>query len=248
MTGTIVNVAAVVAGSVVGMLVHSRLPRRLNDVVFQALGLFTIAIGVSMSLRTENMILAVMSLVVGAVIGEVCKIEERLENGATLLQNRMARFGRPAISDDGTADKSGNKTNADEKRGRFTTGFITAMMLYCVGSMAILGPIEDGLGQPPTLLLTKSLMDGISSVALAASFGVGVLFSVVPMLIYQGSITLLAGWFSRVMTDVMIADMTGVGGILLIGIGINILGIKKISVINMLPSLVVIVLLSYFFG
>lgn len=225
MLGTIVNVAAIAAGGVAGLLIHSRLPQRYVTIVFQGLGLVTAAIGVSMSLRSDRLILAVVSVVLGAVIGEALRLEERLELGAQRLKER-----------------------AKMRDGRFTEGFVTATLLYCVGSMAILGSIEDGMGMEPKLLLTKSLMDGVSAIVLSASFGVGVLFSILPLAIYQGLITLFAGYLSRVMSEAMIADLTCVGGILLIGLALNILGIKKISVVNMLPALVVIVIVSYFFA
>ena len=225
MTGTIVNVAAIVAGGSIGLMVRSRLPERYTNIVFQGLGLVTAAIGISMSLKTGNLILAVVSIVAGALIGEAARMEEGLERGADRIKALLKGHSE-----------------------RFTEGFVAATMLYCVGSMAILGAIEDGLGRPPQLLLTKSLMDGVASVAFASSFGVGVIFSVIPVFLFQGSITLFAAWLSQVMSEVMIADMTGVGGILLIGLSLNILGIKKISVVNMLPSLVIIVILSRFFG
>lgn len=225
MTGTIVNVIAIAAGGTVGLLVHSRLPQRFVAIVFQGLGLVTFAIGVAMSLRSERLILAVVSVVAGALLGEALRLEERLERGAERIKARVKA-----------------------RDGRFTEGFVTASMLYCVGSMAILGSIEDGLGEEPKLLFTKSLMDGISAVALCSSFGVGVLFSILPVLLYQGLITLFAGHLAGVMSQGMIADLTCVGGILLLGLALNILDIKKISVVNMLPALVIIIPVSYFFG
>ncbi len=225
MTGTIVNVCAVVAGGTVGLLAHSRLSERFTTIFFQGIGLVTLAIGVSMSLRSDDLILAIISIVAGAVIGEGLRLEQRLEKGADRLK---------------TALRIGN--------GRFTEGMVTATMLYCVGSMSILGSIEDGMGFEPKLLLAKSLMDGIAAIALASAMGAGVIFSIIPMFIYQGGITLLAVWLSRIMSEGTVDGMTCVGGILLLGLAINILGIKKISVVNMLPSLVVAVILYHFFA
>ncbi len=226
MIGTIVNAGAVIAGSLAGMAVHSRLPKKITDAVFQAIGLFTIVIGVGMSLRSDRMLVVVLSLVLGTVVGQGIDIDRYIQRFSEYLQK-----------------KSGKKS-AGEAPGRFTEGFITATMLFCVGSMAILGAIEDGLGQTPDILYTKSLMDGISSVILASTFGVAILLSSVPMFIYQGAITLFAASMMRLMTEPMIADLTATGGVLLIGLGITILKIKEIKISNMLPALVVAVFLS----
>ncbi len=230
MIGTLVNTGAVVAGSLVGMAVKSRLPEKFVNVVFQAIGLFTLAIGISMSLRSDRMLVVVLSLVVGTVIGQWVDIDRHIQRFSDYLQR-----------------KSGQKNDtipSGEHSRRFTEGFITATMLFCVGSMAILGAIEDGMGQTPAILYTKSLMDGISSIILASTFGVAILFSSVPMLLYQGAITLFAASMMHLMTESMIADLTAVGGVLLIGLGITILKIKELKITNMLPALVVVVLLS----
>ena len=233
MVGTLVNTAAVIAGSAAGLLVGRRLPERMVGIVFQALGLVTIAIGITMALDMQNMLLAVVSLVMGAVIGEWIGIDKYLERFSGWLHRT-----------------SGGAKNGDTaaSSGRFTEGFVTATMLFCIGSMSILGSIEDGMGQTPTLLYTKSIMDATSSLILASTLGIGVMFASVSVLVYQGGLTLLAAFVMRFMTEPMIADMTGVGGILIIGLGINLLKLKEVNVVNMLPSLLIVVLLSYFFG
>ncbi len=230
MTGTLFNTAAIIIGSILGMLIHSRLPQKIVGIVFQGIGLFTIALGVSMSLRSGNMLILVVSLVIGGSVGQWIDIDKYLRRFSDYLQRKTMK-----------------KENTSGS-GRFTEGFITASMLFCVGSMSILGAIEDGLGQTPNLLYTKSIMDGISSIALASSFGIAVLFSSIPVLLYQGGLTLLAVYVMRFMSDVMIADLTAVGGIILIGLGITILKIKELNVVNLLPALVVVVILSYFWG
>lgn len=237
MIGTLVNTGAVVAASAVGLLIHKRMPQKTVDIVFQALGLVTIGIGISMALEMQNMLLAVVSLVVGAVIGQWIGIDRRLERFSGWLQTR----GRKPK----TGSAPGDQTAAS---GRFTEGFITATMIFCIGSMSILGAMEDGMGETPKLLYTKSIMDATTSIVLASTFGIGVMFSAISVLVYQGGLTLLTAFLVRYMSDVMIADMTGVGGLLIIGLGINLLKIREINVINLLPSLVVILLLSYFFG
>lgn len=257
MLGTLVNTGAVIVGSLIGMSIHSRLPQRMINIVFQGIGLVTLGIGISMSLRSGNMLLAVVSVVLGAIIGEWLGIDRGLEKFSAFLQNRGRRVqaGRrsgaqgnvSAGAHEGVSGMDGGvQAENREASSRFTEGFITASMLFCVGSMSILGAIEDGTGQTPNLFFTKSIMDGISAIALAASFGIAILFSSVTVLVYQGALTLFAGFMMRYMSDAMVADMTAVGGILLIGLGLNILKIKDINVVNMLPALVVAVILSCF--
>ncbi|HMM02176.1 MULTISPECIES: DUF554 domain-containing protein [unclassified Dysgonomonas] len=230
MVGTLVNTGAIIGGSLIGLIVHSRLSSKMTGIVFQGIGLLTITIGISMSLRIESMLLVVVSIVLGSVIGQGIDIDKHLRRFSNYLESKSSGIKK----DDMAANK-------------FTEGFITASMLFCVGSMAILGAIEDGMGKSPDLLLTKSIMDGISSIALASTFGICILFSSVPVLVYQGGLTLFAAFIMRYMSDDMTANMTGVGGILLIGLGISILKIKDINVTNMLPALVIVVILSYFF-
>ncbi|NDV94601.1 DUF554 domain-containing protein [Dysgonomonas sp. 521] len=234
MVGTLVNTAAVIAGGAVGLLIHSRLSARMTNIVFQGIGLVTLAIGISMSLHIQSMILVVVSIVLGAITGQAIDIDKYLRRFSDSLQKKGRRKVKPG-------DEESAASN------RFSEGFITASMLFCIGSMAILGAIEDGMGKTPNLLYTKSIMDGISAIALASSFGVCILLSSIPVLIYQGSLTLFAAFIMRYMSESMTENMTGVGGILLIGLAINILKIKDINVTNMLPALVIVVLLSYFF-
>ncbi len=228
MIGTIVNAAAVAVAGAVGLGIRRHLPEKITDIVFQALGLMTVVIGVKMALEVQDILLGVISLVVGSAAGQWIGIDVRLERFSEWLRRRTGKVG-------------------DGSQGRFTEGFVTATMLFCIGSMAIIGSIEDGMGNTPTLLYTKSVMDAASALILAATLGVGVIFSAVPILVYQGMLTLMASMLMRWMSDAMIADMTGVGGVMIIGLGVNLLRIKEIKVANMLPALVVIVVLAYFF-
>jgi len=225
MIGTFVNVGAVIAGSLIGLMINRRLNPRFTNTVFQAIGLFTVFLGISMALKTENILLIIFSLVLGAITGEFMRIDKGIERFSDFLKRRL---------------KSRND--------RFSEGLITSFLLFCMGSMTILGAIEEGLGDEPNLLLAKSLMDGFSSIALASAMGIGVLFSVVPLLIYQGGITLFAEYFQEHATDLFVNELTAVGGILLLGLGISILDIKKINIVNMLPALIYILVLVYFFG
>lgn len=224
-TGTLINVGAVIAGSLVGLMINRRLNPRFTNTVFQAIGLFTVFLGINMAFKTDHILLLIFSLVLGALTGELIRIDRGIESFSDWLKRRL---------------KSGND--------RFSEGLITSFLLFCMGSMTILGAIEEGLGDEPNLLLAKSLMDGFSSIALASAMGIGVLFSVVPLLIYQGGITLFAEYFQEHATDLYINELTAVGGILLLGLGISILDIKKINIVNMLPALIYILVLVYFFG
>jgi len=225
MIGTLVNTAAVIGGGVIGLLLKKRMPERITTIYFQAIGLFTLAIGASMAVEMNHILIVVSSLALGSLLGEWIG----LERGAGRLGNRLKHRFR--IGND-----------------KFSEGLVTAFLLFCVGSMTILGTIQEGTGGSPDLLYTKSLMDFFSAILLASAFGVGVALSALPLFLFQASLTLLAGYAGNFFTDEIILGLTSVGGIMLIGLGINILEIKKIRVMNMLPSLVIVVLLIWIFG
>lgn len=218
MTGTLLNVVFVIVGSSLGMMIRSRLPERIREIVFQAIGLFTIILGVYLGLKSSAFLIIIFSLICGALFGEGFYLQERIENGGAKL-----------------------KTLLKVKNENFTEGLVTAFMLFCIGSFTILGAIEEGLSGEYNLLLTKSVMDGFSSIALASAFGIGVMLSVIPLLIYQGSITLFASYMEPYLSDSLQNEITAVGGIMIIGLGLNILEIKKIRVLNLTPGLILVV-------
>ncbi len=224
MIGTIVNASAVVVGGVIGLVIHKNLPDRVKTTAFQAIGLFTVFLGVSMAFETNNFLIMILSIVFGSVIGAWVDIDKYVNRFGNYLKSKIG-------------------SNND----KFSEGFITAFMLYCMGSMTILGAFEEGLGGFPNLLLSKSVLDGFSSIALAASLGAGVVFSAIPLLFFQGGLTFLAVFLEDFLTTVIISELTAVGGLILIGLAINILEIKKIKILNMLPSLLIVVILSYYF-
>jgi hypothetical protein len=225
MIGTLVNTAAVIGGGVIGLLLNKRMPKRITTIYFQAIGLFALAIGASMAVKMDHILIVVSSLAIGSLLGEWMDIER----GAERLSNRLKR--RFHIGSE-----------------KFSEGLVTAFLLFCVGSLTILGTIQEGTGGSPDLLYTKSLMDFFSAILLASAFGVGVALSAIPLFLFQASLTLLAGYAGSFFTEEIILGLTSVGGIMLIGLGINILDIKKIRVMNMLPSLVVVALLLWIFG
>lgn len=225
MIGTLVNTAAVIGGGMIGLLLKKQMPERITTIYFQAIGLFTLAIGTSMAVKMEHILIVVSSLAVGSLLGEWTDLEKGTERLSNRLKSRFHIGGE-----------------------KFSEGLITAFLLFCVGSLTILGTIQEGTGGSPDLLYTKSLMDFFSAILLASALGVGVVISAVPLFIFQALLTLLASYAGSFFTDGIILELTSVGGILLIGLGINILELKKIRVINMLPSLVIVVLLLWIFG
>ena len=221
MFGTLINVLSIIVGSSIGALAHSRLPSRIVTIGFQSIGLFTLLIGFTMASKTNNLLVMSLSIVIGSMLGEAINVD-RLTNS----------FG------DWVKARVGSKTS------KFSEGFVTASLLFCIGSMAILGAIEEGLGGVPNLLLAKSVLDGFSSIALSATLGTGVVFSAISVLLYQGLLTVLAGSAKEFLSGYAMNEVTAVGGLLLVGLGIRILEIKNLKVSNMLPSLLIAALLG----
>ncbi|MGI6074372.1 MAG: DUF554 domain-containing protein [Fermentimonas sp.] len=225
MIGTIVNTFAVITGGIIGLFLKNKMPSRLKNIYFQGIGLFTLAIGIHMSVNMQKPLFIVISIAVGSIIGECIDIEKSTEHTSELLKTKL--------------------NIGDEK---FSDGLITSFLVFCVGSMTIIGTIQEGTGGSPDLLLTKSLMDFFSAILLAEAFGTSVVFSALPLFIFQATLTFTAMFASNFLTDDIILGLTNVGGILLIGLSLNILEIKKIRVMNMLPSLLLIILLLWVFS
>ena len=220
MTGTLLNVAAVLVGGSLGLVFGARLPERVRSTVLAGLGLFTAAIGLRLFLQTRSPVYALGGLLIGGLLGEWWRVEDRLAGLGARLESRFAG---------GTAAGSG-----------FVRGFLTASLLFCAGPMTILGSIQDGLTGDYSLLAIKSVLDGFASLALASTLGIGVLFSILVILVYQGALTLLAATAQAFLTDAMVAEMTAVGGILLVGLAISsLLEIKRIRTGNLLPALLI---------
>jgi len=224
MTGTIINVATVIAGGTLGTLLGEKLPSRIRHIVMQGVGLVTLAVGMSMAITTRNFLLVLISIIIGGMLGEWWGLEERLDTAGKWLEAKASRF--PLLA-----------------RGEFTKGFVTASLVFCVGPMTILGSIQDGLAGDYTLLAIKSVLDGFSALAFAASMGMGVTFSAVTVLVYQGALTLGASLFQNVLTDTIVTEMTATGGVMILGIGLLLLEIKRVRVANFLPALAIAPLL-----
>jgi len=222
--GTIVNAAAVVVGSLAGTLLGKRLPERIRRMVFQSLGLATLVIGTRMAFETKGVLVFIFSLILGGVTGELLRLTERVEGLAGRLKGRLKR------SEDG-----------------FAEGFVTAFIIFCIGSMTVVGAIDEGLRGDHTILLAKSVLDGFTSIALASTYGFGVGVAALPLFLFQAGITLFASVSQRFFTPLLISQLTGVGGAMIIGIGINLLEIKRIRVINLMPALVWVFFLTRLF-
>ena len=218
MIGTLINVAAVLIGGSLGLLFGARLPERLKQTVVAGLGVFTAVTGIKMFLETKNSLIVLGSLLVGVLLGEWWKIEDGLQALGGFFERKFNRGG--------------------EDPNRFVRGFLAASLLFCVGPMAILGSIQDGLTGNFATLAIKSVLDGFASLAFASSLGVGVLFSVIVILVYQGGISLLAAQLNAIVSPAMMTEMTATGGVILLGIAISsLLELKRIRVGNFLPAL-----------
>lgn len=221
MTGTFLNIATVILGSILGLIFGARIPDKLKSTVIAGMGLFTAAMGLQMFLNTENPLIVLGALLIGTLLGEWWRIEDGLHRLGEFLEQRFSR-------------------EEDDGSNRFVRGFLTASLLFCVGPMTILGSIQDGLTGDYNLLAVKSVLDGFASIAFASTLGIGVAFSAIIILVYQGGISLLAGQLDAIVTPSMMNELTATGGVILIGLALSsLLEIKKIRVGNMLPGLAV---------
>jgi len=229
MTGTIINVVTILVGGLLGLRFGQMLSEKSRETIIIGLGLFTIGISVSMFLKTNNSLVTLGGLLIGGLLGEYLQIETRLNQLGIRLENLFNR-----------------KSSAPSSGSSFVRGFMTSSVLFCIGPLAILGAIQDGLIGDYQLLAIKSVMDGFAAFAISSSLGIGVLFSAPVVFLYQGGFSLLAVQLQGIMSPVMIDEMTATGGLLLIGLAISsLLEIKPIRVGNFLPSLVVSPLIAY---
>jgi len=250
--GTLVNIVAILAGTGIGLLFGRLVPERVRSIAMTAIGLATFGVGLQMAIEPRidatalhytgalpyhpNALVVIGGLVIGGMIGELIRLEWRLERFGQWLQGIAGRL--PLIA-------PGKPQEPGEKGHDLVEGFVTASLLYCVGAMAVLGAIQDAAGQSLTLYI-KSLLDGIASIVLATTLGVGVGLSVIPVLIYQGGITIAASAVTPYLTLPVLATMTSAGGLLIAAIGLDLMGIKRLPVGNLLPGVFVAAILAYF--
>ena len=215
MLGTIVNAVAIIAGGLVGMMFRGGIPEKYNKTIMHAISLAVLVIGIKGALKSDDLLIVIFSLALGSLLGELIHIEDGLERVGRILEKKFSK------GDD----------------GGFYQGFITATLIFCVGSMAIVGSLESGLTGNHQTLFAKSALDGITSIILGSSFGMGVIFSAVPILLYQGAITMAAVFVKPFLQPQVVSQMSSVGGILIMAIGINLLGAAKIRIGSMLPAI-----------
>ncbi len=228
--GTLGNIAAILLGSAIGILLKGGLKKRFQDTIMSALGLAVMFIGISGALQgilvvkdnkldTVNIMLMIVALAIGAFVGEAIDIEARLDRAGEWLKKSLKVKG--------------------EKNQGFVEGFVSSSLLFCIGAMAIIGSLEDGLSHDPSTLLAKGVIDGVVAIFFASTLGIGVFFSVIPVGIYQGLITFSSGFVGPYLSDGMIANISFIGSVLIFGIGINMIFGKKIKCGNILPAVLV---------
>lgn len=218
MIGTLINVAAILLGTLLGVLLRRGIPARLRDTVMQGLGLCVILIGISGAVQTADTMCVIVSMVAGGLIGGAINIERQLDRLGKAAEHRFAKDG---------------------EGGGFANAFVTASLVYCVGAMAIVGAMDSGLRGDHATLIAKSALDGVSAIFFASTLGPGVALSALAVLVYQGAIALLATWLAPLLTDPIINEMSAVGGLLIVAIGLNMLYDKHLSVGNLLPAIFV---------
>lgn len=223
MLGTIVNTLSIIIGGTLGATLKSKISTRYHDIMLHSISLTVLLLGLQGALKTNEILLVIISMVIGGIIGETLKIEERLDSLGQFIQAKL------------------NKENS-----RFAEGFVTATIIYCVGAMAIIGSIESGVNNNHSTLYAKSILDGVSAIALGSSIGIGVAFSAFSVLIYQGVITLLSSLIANSISTQMLNEISAIGGLLILTIGLNLLKITKIKVANLLPALIVPVIYFLF--
>lgn len=224
MLGTLVNAGAIVLGSFLGLLLKKGLPEKITDAIMKGVALCVLYIGLDGCLEGDNALIAILSIVLGALVGTALDLDGWLCSLGDYMERKLQAGG-----------------------GSFSTAFVTASLLFCVGAMAVVGSLQSGLTGNHTMLYTKSMLDGISSVVFAATLGPGVLMAGVAVLLYQGAITLLAQALAPVLNDAVVAEMTCVGSLLIIGLGLNMLGVTKLKVMNYVPAVFVAIGVCYLF-
>ena len=216
MFGTIINTIAIIIGAIIGILFKKGLPQRMADTLMKGLGLCTLFLGISGSLKGENSLILILSIVLGSIIGEVIDLDDKINRLGNTLEKRFSK-------NNGTVS--------------IAEGFVTASLLFCVGALAIVGPLQSGLAGNHEILFNKSILDFVAAAIFASTLGIGVAFSAVLVLLYQGTITLFSQWVAPYLTDVVIAEMTCIGSVIIIGLALNMIGITKLRVMNYVPAI-----------
>lgn len=236
MIAVFVNCAAVIVGSILGLIFSKKISSELSDVISTGAGVVTIVLGVQMAFSYQNVIYLTLSLIIGGIIGSTADIDGKILSLGTLIEKGISKNRKgPSVSL--------ASTQTPPVKSNFAFAFLNASVLFCVGAMAILGSFQAGINKEYSIIFTKSVLDGFMAMAFAAAMGLGTAFSAVSILVYQGLLTLLSQFVSPFVSDVMLKELTGVGGALIILIGVNLLQLRKIKTANFLPSILIIIIL-----
>ncbi len=220
--GSFINAALIIAGSLIGLVLQKGIPEKIKNTLMQAMALAVILVGLQMAVKSDNILVVIISLAVGAVLGELLDIEARLKSLGLFIESKVIRNGN----------------------GGFAQGFVTSSLVYCVGAMAIMGALQSGLEHNHSTLMAKGMIDGITAIVFTSTLGIGVLFSAIPVFTYQSSITLLAGFLNQFLSPEIITEMSSTGGLLIAAIGINMLGMTEIKIGNLLPAIFLPILVT----
>lgn len=224
MVATFVNCSVIIVGCIIGLFIKGGIPERFNKIIMNGLALCAMFIGFSGALEGNNTIITIVSMALGALVGELIDIDKWLNKLGETIQKKL--------------DKGNGKES------RIAEGFVNASLLYCVGAMSIVGALQAGLSGNYDTIYAKTVLDGVSSVIFSASMGIGVIFSSVTVLLYQGGITLCASFLSGILSQAVIAEMTAVGSLMIVGLGLNLLEVTDIKIANLLPGILVPVILG----
>ena len=225
MLGTIVNTIAIIVGALIGIFLKKGLPDQLADALMKGLGLCTLYLGISGSLKGENSLILIISIVIGTLIGESLKLEDKIGSFGNWIEKKFKKDGQTTS---------------------IAQGFVTSSLVFCVGAMAIVGSLQSGLQGNYEMLFNKSMLDFVAAIIFASTLGVGVVFAAGFVFVYQGAITLLARWIAPFLSDNTIAEMTCVGSVLIIGLALNMLGITKLKIMNYVPAVFVPIIICQF--
>lgn len=225
LVGTLVNTVLIILGGTLGLILGSRFPKKISESLMKALGLCTFLIGVSGIFKGENQLITIISMAIGTIIGELLNLDSHLNNLGKSIEQKIKK---------------------DDKKVSIAEGFVNASLLFCVGAMAIVGSLQSGLISDNSMIYTKSLLDFTAAIIFASTLGAGVLLSAFPVLIYQGLIVILAHFIAPFLTDAVIGDMTCTGSLLIIALSLDMLGIKKLPIMNMVPAVFIPILLHLF--
>jgi len=219
MIGTLINCIAIIIGAAAGLLLRRGMNESISKTVMQGVGLSVILIGLTGAIKTGNTLLVILSMVIGGVVGSLIDIDGKM--------NRLGAWAQQKL------------TKGDDANNTFAKGFVTASLVYCVGAMAVVGALDSGIRGDHTTLIAKAALDGITAIVFASSLGIGVMLSAVPVLVYQGAIALLGTAIAPLLSDIVVTEMSAVGGLLIMAIGINMLLEKDIKVANLLPAILI---------